>query len=269
MSTAFALFDVTLMPFRSVAPYWPLTALALVLAVVMLLVVRRLSDQGRLAITKNRIKAHLLELWLFRDDVRTVLGAQGSLLRLNGRYVLLTLKPMLVLMLPITLVVAALEPWFGLRPLRPGETAIVSVRTGNGTALGGPAALVAGDGVAVETPPLRILTANEIDWRIRVLRPGVHTVSVDLDGHRVDKQVVVDERLARVAPSRVTSPLWQLVVNPAEAGIPSPSPIERVDVQYPAGSVTVFGWQFHWLVYFLIVCLVFVFLLRRPLGVEI
>jgi hypothetical protein len=269
MATALTLFDVPLMAFRSVAPTWPLAGLALVLAVIMLLVIRRLSDQGRLSITKNRIKGHLLELWLFRDDVRTVLRAQGSLLRLNGRYILLTLKPMLVLMLPIALVVAALEPWFGLRPLRPGETAVVSVQTTTGAALTGPVSLTAGDGVSVETPALRIPTANEIDWRIRVLRPGVHVVSVEVNGHRVDKQVVVDERLARVTPSRVTSPFWQLLVNPAEAGIPAPSAIERVDVQYPAGSVTVFGWQTHWLVYFLIVCLVFVFLLRRPLGVEI
>src|SRR5688572_14580316 len=108
MAMLYSLFDISLAPFRSMAPYWPLTVVAVIVAAGTLLVVGKLSNQARIATTKNRIKAHLLELWLFRDDLRTILSAQLSILGLNVRYIALTMKPMLVLLIPLTLILAAL-----------------------------------------------------------------------------------------------------------------------------------------------------------------
>jgi hypothetical protein len=267
MGILYSLFDAALAPFRSVAPYWPLTVLAVIVAAGTLLVVGKLSNQARITTTKNAIKAHLLELWLFRDDVRTVLLAQVHIIRLNVRYVGLTLKPMLVLLIPLTLIVAALEPWFGMRPLRPGEAAIVSLRAADANVAAN-ASLVTGDGVVVETPPLRIASTNEIDWRVRVLKNGVHTVSVEVGGQTVDKQIVASDQMARVMPSRTTS-FWEAFLNPGEATLPDSAAIERIDVHYPAGSVNVFGWEMHWLVFFIAACFVFVLALRRPMRVEI
>ena len=267
MATLYSLFDIVLVPFRSVAPYWPLTVLAVLVAAGTLLVVGTLSNQARIGTTKNRIKAHLLELWLFRDDLRTVLGAQVRILGLNVRYVALTMKPMLVLLIPLTLIVAALEPWFGLRPLRPGEAAIISLRAVDGKAAAN-ASLVTGDGVVVETPPLRIAATNEIDWRIRVLKSGVHTVSIEVGGQKHEKQIVASEQAARVTPSRTAS-FWETFLNPMEPTIPAAAMIERIDVHYPENTVTLFGWDMHWLVFFIGACFVFVFALRRPMGVQI
>jgi hypothetical protein len=154
-----------------------------------------------------------------------------------------------------------------MRPLRPGETAIVSLHAVDGTAAAG-ASLVAGEGVAVETPPLRIPATNEIDWRIRVLKSGVHTVSIEVGGQKHEKQIVASEQLARVTPSRAAS-FWQPFLNPAESSLPASAMIDRIDVQYPGSSVTVFGWDMHWLVFFIGACFVFVLALRRPMGVQI
>jgi hypothetical protein len=60
-----------------------------------------------------------------------------------------------------------------------------------------------------------------------------------------------------------------MFLNPAEPALPASSAIERIDVHYPAGTVDVFGWQMHWLVFFLGACLVFVLALRRPMRVQI
>ena len=267
MAWLYSFFDIALSPFRSVAPSWPLTVLAVLVAAGTLLVVGKLSNQARITVTKNLIKAHLLELWLFRDDVRTILWSQVSILGLNARYIGLTLKPMLVLLIPLTLIVAALEPWFGMRPLRPGEAAIISLRAADAKAAA-TASLVTGDGVVVETPALRIAATNEIDWRIRVLKSGVHTVSIEVGGQTLDKRIVASEQLARVLPSRTAS-FWQSLLNPGEPGLPASSLIERIDVQYPDGTVSLFGWQMHWLVYFIGACFVFVLALRRPLRVQI
>ena len=267
MGLLYSLFDMTLAPFRSAAPYWPLTVLSVIVAAGTLLVVGKLSNQTKIATTKNRIKAHLLELWLFRDDVRTILLAQLRIITLNVRYVGLTLKPMLVLLIPLTLIVAALEPWFGMRPLKPGEAAIVSLRAADGKTAAG-AALVTGDGVVVETPPLRMTATNEVDWRVRVLKSGVHNVSIEVGGQTINKQIVASEQLARVTPSRTAS-FSQMFLNPVEPALPASSMIERIDVHYPASTVDIFGWHLHWLVFFIGACLVFVLVLRGPMRIQI
>jgi hypothetical protein len=262
-------FDVAVRPLAALSPVTLLTVAALAVAVATLAVMRRFSDQERLRTTKNRIKAHLLELWIFRDDVPTILRAQGRLLALNGRYLLLTLKPMIVLVGPVVLLLGALDPWFGVRPLHPGDATILSVRATDARALEGGTRLVAGDGIRVETPALRIPAANEIDWRIRALRPGVHTVSLEVAGQRLDKQVVAAEGPARVSASRLRSDLWQALLSPTEPSLPDAAGVERIDVRYPDGSVSVLGWSMHWLVYFFLATVVLVFALKRPFGVEV
>lgn len=263
-------FDLALSPFQSLSPLWALTLFSLLTSFLMLLVFRYTSDQQRIRETKNRIKAHILELWLFRDDLWIMLSAQGQILRLNGRYLTLAVKPMLVMIAPMALMLISLESWFGYRPLRPGEVAIVSVRVGDGeVGVFESASLQANNGVRVETPPLRIAQFKEINWRIRAHRPGVHRISVGLSGGRLEKEVVVALGLARVSTARVRSGLWQALLHPTEAPIPHQLGVERIDIRYPARSIRVFGWDVHWLVYFFVLSIVSVFALKRFFGVEV
>ena len=252
----------------ALSPLWVVTVIALLLTVPILLVVRTLTDQGKVRATKNLIKGHLLELWLFRDDPAIVLGAQGRILRLNARYLLLTLKPFLVLLIPLALILIPLDGWFGFRALRPGDTATVVVVAGG---LDNPdrASIGASDGLAVETPALRIPATREIAWRIRALRPGVHTVWITVDGRRLEKQVTVADGLASLSPTRVSSASWETVLYPAESPLPSAAGIERIDISYPPASLSVFGLRMHWLVYFVLATVVFMLALRRALRVEI
>jgi hypothetical protein len=258
--------DAALRPLVLLPPFWLLSGAALVLAVPTLLVFARLSNQARLRVTKNRIKAHLLELWLFRDDVRTVLLAQVRLLGLNLKYIGATLPAMVVIAPPMVLLLGALAPWYESRPLRPGEATILSVHAVDPAVLAGEPRLVGGEGVAVETPPLRIPAGNEVDWRIRAVTPGVHTVWVEIGGQRLDKQVVASMEPARVIPSRSASAFWQALTGPGEAPLPAGS-VERVDVRYPAATVAV--WGMPWWLFFFVAMTVFVFALRRPLRVEL
>src|SRR5262245_40861629 len=201
------IFDRIVSGLSALSPLVIVTVLALVVTVPVLLVVRALTDPQKVRTTKNTIKGHLLELWLFRDDTRTVLGAQGRILRLNARYVLLTLKPFLVLAIPMALILIPLEGWFGLRALRVGDSATVVVAAGG---LGDPdqASIGVSDGLRVETPALRIPATREIAWRIRALRQGTHSVWIDVGGRRLEKQVAVKEGLASISPARVSSASW-------------------------------------------------------------
>jgi hypothetical protein len=263
------IFDLTLTPLQSLSPLWSLSLVSLAAGLLMLVVFRYASDQRCIRETKNAIKANLLELWLFREDPRIMLSSQGRILRLNGRYLKLALKPLLVGIIPMALILIHLEGWFGYRPLRPGEAAIVSVQLAPGeTGFLTRASLQASDGLSVETPPLRIMP-ERVDWRIRAKAFGTHVLQVEVLGQRVEKSLIVSEKLVPVSPRRVLDGFWNEVLNPREMSIPKTSPVEQVEIRYPTRSITVFGWEMHWITAFFLISIVSGFALKGLFRVDL
>ena len=89
-----ALLDGLQRPIAGLPPEVGLLLWSLVAAVVMLLVVKRTSNQEALAAVKRQIHACMFEIRLLNDDLGAILRAQVELLRHNGRYLLLSLPPL-------------------------------------------------------------------------------------------------------------------------------------------------------------------------------
>jgi hypothetical protein len=119
------LVSAVLYPFRGLPPIVGLAIVALLTSIAILLVFRATSDQRALRRVKNRITAGILEIRLFRDDLRTIFRAQWDILRHSLTYMRLSLVPMLWMIVPIVLLMIQLQFHYGYRPLQPGETAIV------------------------------------------------------------------------------------------------------------------------------------------------
>src|SRR5262249_40049636 len=121
--------DLALAPFRSLPALVGLAAVSLVVAVFMLLVLKRVSDQQRLAGVKRRITACLFEIRLFSDDLPAIFRAQGEILRHNLTYMRLSLSPkiLLAMVVPVVLLVVQLQFHYGYEGLRPGQTVLVKV----------------------------------------------------------------------------------------------------------------------------------------------
>jgi len=128
-------FDLLLLEFLGLPPFWGLASLSALFAVGALLVFKRLSNQKGIRAAKDKVMAYLLQVILFQDDVRTVLRAQGKVLRYNFVYLGHNLVPMVFLVLPFILVVMNLDPRFRFDPVRTGEPTYVSVTLREGTKL--------------------------------------------------------------------------------------------------------------------------------------
>lgn len=122
------LFSVLFFPFRHLNPWFGMVFVSLLTGLLMLVIFRLTSNQEGIKRVKDKIKAHLLELRLFKDNLNISLKAQGQILRHNFRYIGYSLKPMLVMMIPLILILVQLNFWFGYKPLRPGESAILKVK---------------------------------------------------------------------------------------------------------------------------------------------
>ena len=96
-------FDVLFFPFQSLAPFWPLLFISVLTGILMLLAFRYTSNQEAIRKEKEKIKAHLMEMRIFKDDLAILMSAFIKVLLYNAKYMKHLIKLMFFLILPIKL----------------------------------------------------------------------------------------------------------------------------------------------------------------------
>lgn len=260
-----------LFPFLRLNPLWPLLLLSLVMTLAFLLAFRRLTSPSQVQAVKNRLQAHLLELRLFKDSPRILFSALGNILVYNARYLSISLKPILVLLAPIVVLLIHLDGWFGYRPLRTHEAAIVMVKVpASRPELVNQITLEVPPGIKQETPALRVFAAGEVSWSIRGKQAGSHRLIFRGPGATASKRVVVSNTgWQRVWPSTVAGGFWNALWNPGEAVLAPDGPVQEVTLTYPTRSIRLFGWEMHWLLCFFLASCLFGWVASRRMKVTI
>jgi hypothetical protein len=167
------------------------------------------------------------------------------------------LKLTLLLLPLLAALMIHLDAWFGHSPLRPGQSTVVAVRISPAAAstlddwsLDVPPSLTVG------TPPLRLASVGEVSWAVRAGQVGKHRLQIRGQGVVVQKTVVVSNRgWDRLAPRSVKGTSWNHLLYPGDADLPEDSPVEWIEVRYPALGVRLLGWEMSWwLLFFLSSC---------------
>lgn len=130
--SGFALFDFA----ANAALLWVI-AVSVAIGFAMVVTFRYTSDQKAIARAKDRLKAHLLAVRLFQDQLPVVMRAYGKILHGTGSYLRLAFTPFLIAILPITFLIVQLDRYFGWLPLRPAETFLVEARVDDPAELNG------------------------------------------------------------------------------------------------------------------------------------
>ena len=184
-------------------------------------------------------------------------------------YMKLALIPMLVMIVPVLLILIQLNLRFNSRPLAPGESTVVKVTLRDGSATSAAVELQAPVGVTIETDAVRIESLGELAWRVRGEVPGRHKLLVKVGDQTLEKEFVVGRRWGPISEKRTGEGFIDSLMFPGEPPIGSDSPIRAVEVQYSGLSLSVFGFEAHWLLIFFVASLAFGFAFKRALGVEI
>jgi len=230
-------------------PWVGMILISFLTALLMLFVFRFTSNQEGIKRVKNKIKAHLLELRLFKDSMSLSFKAQGNILRYNLRYISYSTKPMLVMIIPLILILIQLNFWFGYEALTPGQETILKVKLEEGyNPLDIDVALESSSGFDIQTPPLRIEEGREINWRLQAREKGVHDLTFIVNGQRLTKKVAIAQRpLSKISPLKVKRNFINELINPGESPIPGDLPIKSIEVKYQTKEMNLFGWNIPWL----------------------
>jgi uncharacterized membrane protein (DUF106 family) len=244
---------------------------SLVIGLVMVVLFGYTSDQKAIGVAKDQLKAHLLAVRLYRDQIPVVMGSYGKILRGTGRYLKLAFMPLLYVIIPITLLMVQIDRYLGQTPIPMNApfllTAQLSKQTGSDPA----------NDVALELPPEITMTApavhvsseNQIVWRLAGSQAGKYDVKIAAGGQSVTKSVCVGSDLPRISTIRLRGQFWERMFSSAEPALPENSPIESISINYPDRDIDIAGYGMNWIWLFFILSMVAGFIFKELLGIQI
>jgi hypothetical protein len=165
-------------------------------------------------------------------------------------------------MLPVF---AQLQAYYGWKGLEPGQRTTLRAHFAADRDTKPDASLAAAGGIEVETPALWIPSRRELVWRLRAAAPGAHQVTLDLEGERTTKDLVVADGVARRSPVRGKG-VWSRLLYPAEPPLATGSPLTEVTVDYDDARSFLLVPVWCWVL--VLLSIPFAFLLKKPFGVE-
>lgn len=265
------IFDLIFLPLRNLSPWFGMILISFLTGLMMLLVFRSTSNQEGIRKVKDKIKAHFLELRLFKDSLALTFKAQGNILRYNMKYISYSGKPLLIMIIPLILILIQLNLWFGYKSLKPGEETIVKLKLKKDqNPLNVNITIDPNQALAVETPPLRIEEEREVSWRIRVKEKGLQTLTFKVNGQNFSKTVVADKKpLTKISALKVHRNFIDELFNPGEAPLTKDLPVKTVEIMYPSKGMNLFGWRIHWLIVYFALSIIFGFAFKGVFKVEI
>jgi hypothetical protein len=243
-------------------------AISVLIGFLMVIVFRYTSDQKAIGRAKDQLKAHLLAVRLYQDQLPVVVGAYGRILRGTGTYLRLAFTPLLIAILPITFLIVQLDRYFGWLPLRPAQTFLVEARVQDANAINDVTLQLPSELVS-SAPAVHVPRDNEIVWRVVAERAGKYAVQIAAGSQTVSKQVVVSPGLARVSPVRLKDNFWERMFTSGEPALAENSPFQSIAVTYPP-RVIGFAWmEWNWIVLFFVVSLIAGFIFKSVLGIQV
>ncbi len=268
-----ALTAALMRPLAGLPPWVALCLASLLFGVIAAIAFRYTSNQRALRGVADSVRANLLAMRLFKDDMGVSLRSQLGMLRASGLRLAYSLPPMLVMLVPFVFLAAQLAMYYEFRPIRPGETGYVELRVlpANWSDWS-QAQIQPPDGIRVEAV-VRDAATNTITWRFKPERAiGASSLRWQTPGGAaIEKSLVVDERTSRLAfvsPVRAGPSFWDRILFPGEPAFGSDSPVQRIEVRYPSRSTPIFGWDVHWIITMVVVSIIGAFAVKPFVKVQ-
>ena len=245
-------FDVLVMPFgneRTLA----LAVLSLLTGVALIFLFKWTSDQKKIKDTRDKFKARILEMRIYQNDIVLIHKALFAALWTNLVYLRVSLKPIVVLLLFVFGIFVQFDERYGRGHLEASDHALLSVTLKDGNdPKNVDFDLETGDGLVVDSRPVRSSATRQIFWRIVANKPGTHDLDVRVGGFDYRMPVRAEKTNGVIGHTRTAGSFFDPLLFPSLPEIPAESPLKAVSLQYPPTEYELFGWGTHWLVVFII-----------------
>jgi hypothetical protein len=262
--------EALLWPFDILPRKLGLLAFAVVTGLLMLLLVGKVTPQGRLKHAREQMSSAIYELRLYLDSPRRIFVAQGRLVLWSLNY-LAYLLPAFALLLPIlALLYAPLEVRYGLAPLATETDALVRIDLREPLPASAEQAKVdGGTTVKLAAPPVLLADERALYLRVEISERGLHRVRIEAPGWQVEKRISAEARTDGEVSAERRSGLAHLFALGNEPPLPSDGPVSAVVVSHESRNQSFVGLEMPWWVFWLVVATVVALAFKKRLGVTL
>jgi len=254
----------------AVLPGWlSNTIISAVTGLILLVIFKYTSNQRAIGKIRDDIKANMLAMKLFKDSISVTLHAEVRIFK--GAFLLLfhAIGPMLVMVLPVSLLLAQMSLWYQSRPLLPGEAAVMTVKLNDNVEGNWPTVNIEPTSVAeVTIGPVRVFSKREICWEIKALENGKHYITLDVNRRQIEKELAIGNGFMRVSSTRPACNWANIMMHPAEEPFAPDSLVQSVTIDYPKRLSKTSGADW-WLIYFFVASMLIALILRPLVKVRI
>lgn len=245
------------------------TLTASITGIAMLVAFKYTSNQQAIQRTRRGIRADLLAISLFDDDMCVPLRALAGVLVGGLRLLLLATLPMALMLVPMSMLLGQLALWYGARPLRVGEETAVTLTLGGGEEDPWPPVVMMSTSAAdSRVGPVRVLGKREVCWTLRAREAGEHRLVFQVGDLSAEKELAVGDGFMRVSVKRPPAVWSEALAHPRERPFPAESPVQSIAIAYPDRSSWTCGTD-SWVAYWFGVSLATGLCCRRVLNVNL
>ncbi|MHC5061217.1 MAG: hypothetical protein ACYTFK_09055 [Planctomycetota bacterium] len=272
--------------FVAAVPGWlSNTVISAVMGVILLVLWKYTSNQDAIGRVKDNIKASLLAMKLFKDSISVTLQAQGRVFKGAGALLFHAIRPMLVMIVPVCLILGQMSLWYQVRPLQPGEEAVVAIELNGDITSALPRVKIAEmTGADVTIDQTHALSERQIFWKIKAREEGYHKIVFEVDNQRFEKDLAIGGDFMRVSPQRPGLRLDDVLMYPSEKPFQPDSLVQSIRIDYPPrfsqiarrlSRISLIGWfvnlfiDWWWIAFFFVVSMVFAFIFKPFFNVKI
>ena len=260
-----AVFGVLFAPVAMIPGWLSITIISVAVGPLLLVIFKYTSNQTAIRRVGDEIKANMLVLKLYKDSVSVTLEAQGKIFK--GLFFKLAhaLMPMVVMVIPVTLLLGQMSLWYQARPLQDGDESLVTltVRGEVGDDLPD-VSIKSVDGGEITMERSKFEGGRQYCWMIRGTDGSdkAGQIVFDVAGEEVVKEFAVGDAFMRVSALRPSKEDWVgQLLNPWEKPFGADSAVKSISVEYPERGGVFFGMEM-WIWHFFIASMIggFVFM---------
>ena len=241
---------------------------SIIIGLLMVVLFGYTSNQKAIKVAKDQLKAHLLAVRLFQDQLHVVMGSYGRILRGTGRYLKLAFMPLLYVIIPITFLIVQLDRYLGSTGIPANASVLLTAQVSQSDTLND-VLLDLPPEITMTAPPVHVPAAHEIVWRLAASKVGHYELKLSVAGQSVTKTLHVSTELARISPVRLRGHFWERLFSSGEPAIPDNSPIESVAINYPERNIDIAGYEINWIWLFFILSMIAGFIFKELLGIQV
>lgn len=260
------LFDIILYPFSFINEFWGILFLSILMSFVVLWLYKWISSPRLIRKAKDRIKANILAIRLYKDSGKIIIISFFKSLFYTFKYFGLNLLPLLLIIPILFPAFVQMDIRYGMRPFQPGEEIIVKAKF-NPDMQGLNIQLLDDEHYKPKMKPVFIKALKEANWKLEAQEAGQAQLKIKVDDRVYEKNIWIGKTRAALSNKKMKESSWEHFLDPADKLLPA-GELEYISFKYPAGEISFAGIKTHWLVFNIILVLIIVLALKNRFGIE-